>query len=58
MQGTRLILSLGLDELKAAEGLISKLQRRVRNTVKEAQELVPEGIEVVELSSGESIDLL
>ncbi|KAK9900601.1 hypothetical protein P389DRAFT_192864 [Cystobasidium minutum MCA 4210] len=46
------------DELKTAEGLISKLQRRVRNTIKEAQDLVSADIKVVELANGESFDLL
>lgn len=46
------------DELKTAEGLISKLQRRVRNTIKEAQDLVSDDIKVVELANGESFDLL
>lgn len=46
------------DELKVAEGLISKLQRRVRNSVKEAQDLVSKDVKVVDLSSGESFELI
>lgn len=46
------------DELKTAEGLISKIQQRVRNSAKEAQELVSEVVKVVDLSNGESLDLL
>lgn len=45
------------DELKAGEGLIAKISQRVRNSAKEAQELVPDDIEVVELPCGESFDL-